>query len=169
MRDDQHPGEGPSRTTAAPNIVGGHLYLERDGRVLLGRRGPATAFAAEEWHVLAGHVEHESARACVVREAAEEAGLIVAEEDLTLVHTVHALSAPGATPRIQLFFRADRWHGEPRLLEPDRCTAWRWWPIGALPGATVPYTRAAIDGIAQGRAYTELGWNRGTPGREGAR
>lgn len=26
---------------------------------------------------------------------------------------------------IQLFFTASRWHGEPTVREPDRCTEWR--------------------------------------------
>lgn len=170
MREDRRPGRaGAAPPTRTSHLVGGHLYAERDGTVLLGLRGPAVAFGAEEWHVPAGHVEQESARACVVREAGEETGLVVAEEDLTLVHTVHLLQAPGAVPRVQLFFRAVRWRGEPRLLEPDRCTAWRWWPLHALPEATVPYTRAAIDGIARGRAYTELGWVHRPSGRGGRR
>ncbi|MGY0065082.1 NUDIX hydrolase [Streptomyces sp. LZ34] len=144
--------------TATLNIVGGHLYLERDGMVLLGKRGPTAAFAALEWHALAGHVERESVRSCVVREAREEAGLVIAEDDLTLVHTVHLLDSADAVPRIQLFFQARRWRGEPKVLEPDKCAAWGWWPTSALPEPIVPYTRAAIDGIRRGHPYTEMGW-----------
>ncbi|WP_327327589.1 hypothetical protein OG735_37455 [Streptomyces sp. NBC_01210] len=53
---------------------------------------------------------------------------------------------------------ASSWAGEPQLLEPDLCTEWKWWPRHALPHPTVSYTRAAIDGIARGHAYTQLGW-----------
>src|SRR5690349_15972466 len=46
------------RSTRAPrcgvsaelNVVGGHLYLERDGRVLLGQRHPASAYGGGQWH-----------------------------------------------------------------------------------------------------------------------
>ncbi|MGW1976575.1 hypothetical protein [Streptomyces sp. NPDC001889] len=41
--------------TVAPAVVGGHLYLERDGLVLLGRRHPTAAFGASLWHALAVH------------------------------------------------------------------------------------------------------------------
>ncbi|WP_272898539.1 NUDIX domain-containing protein [Streptomyces sp. MOE7] len=68
--------------------------MERDGAVLLGERGANAAFGAGEWHALAGHVEREAARACVVREAQEEAGLVLDAEDLTLIHTVHLLGWP---------------------------------------------------------------------------
>ncbi|MFF5922552.1 NUDIX domain-containing protein [Streptomyces flavochromogenes] len=151
----------PSGTV--PHIVGVHLYLERDGQVLLGRRHPDSAYAGGSWHALAGHCEAESATACLVREAYEEAGLVIDREDLELVHTVHLADRPGEgaagrPPRIQLFFRARRWEGDPELREPDKCLAWQWWNPKDLPEPIVPYTRAAIEGVRAGRTYTETGW-----------
>ncbi|MCQ8774299.1 NUDIX hydrolase [Streptomyces telluris] len=145
-----------------PNIVGAHLVFENKGHVLLGLRTPDALFAANVWHVPAGHVEWESARACAVREAEEELGITVAEPDLELVHAVHLLDAGDAeaVPRLQLFFRVHRWHGEPQLMEPDRCVEWRWWPLHALPEPTVEYTVAALEGIAHGWPYTDVGWIR---------
>ncbi|MFE7093465.1 NUDIX hydrolase [Streptomyces erythrochromogenes] len=160
---------GPARAgaagTAVPHIVGVHLYLERDGEVLLGLRHPDSAYAASTHHFLAGHCEQESAVSCLVREAREEAGLVVDPADVDLVHLVHAVDRPGARPRMQLVFRARRWLGEPQLLEPDRCVAWTWWPLDALPDPIVPYARAAVEGIRAGRPYTELGWDRPGSGR----
>ncbi|MER6915594.1 NUDIX domain-containing protein [Streptomyces sp. NPDC000594] len=155
------PGDapGPTRTRTALHIVGGHLYLERGNRVLLGRRHPGSAFGGGLWHVLAGHVDDgEPVRDCVAREAFEEAGLLIDPAELRLVHTVHMSGAAGAAPRLQLFFTARRWKGEPRVREPRCTTVWRWWPREALPDDLVPYTRAAIDSIAAGRVYSELGW-----------
>lgn len=162
-----HAAEHPAPAVPEPrtpagavrNVVGAHLFLERDGRTLLGLRHRDSPFAAGMWHALAGHVERESVRACLVREAWEEAGLVVDPADLTLVHTVHVLDRPDAEPRIQLFFAASRWSGTPEVREPEKCAAWDWWPLDALPEPTVAYTRAAIDGIRAGSAYTELGWD----------
>ncbi|MEU6300097.1 NUDIX hydrolase [Streptomyces erythrochromogenes] len=163
----RHAGERPpeppragAADAAVPHVVGVHLYLERDGEVLLGLRHPDSAYAASAHHFLAGHCEQESAVSCLVREAREEAGLVIDPADVDLVHLVHTLDRPGARPRMQLVFRARRWLGEPQLLEPDRCVAWTWWPLDALPDPIVPYTRAAIEGIGAGRPYTELGWGR---------
>ncbi|MBV2354095.1 NUDIX domain-containing protein [Streptomyces sp. J2-1] len=142
-----------------PNIIGVHLYLERGGKILLGRRHPDSPFAPGQHHLLAGHCELESAVACLIRESAEEAGLTVAPEDVELAHTVHVLHGPGARPRLQLVFRARRWTGEPRVLEPDKCLGWDWWPTDALPERLVPYARTAIEGIRQGRVYSETGWS----------
>lgn len=145
-------------TKTVPNVIGVHLYLERDGEILLGLRHPDSAYAPLEHHFLAGHCERESAIACLIREAWEEAGLVIKAEDVELVHAVHLVDSPGAQPRLQLVFRAHRWQGEPQVLEPDKCVSWGWWPADALPEPTVAYTRAAIDGIRSGRLYTELGW-----------
>ncbi|MFE6104691.1 NUDIX domain-containing protein [Streptomyces laurentii] len=152
------PASAPSGTV--PHVVDVHLYLERDGQILLGLRHPDSPYAGGSWHVLAGHCEAESATACLVREAYEEAGLVIDPADVELVHTVHMASPHGALPRVQLFFRARRWKGTPELREPDKCVAWRWWKGGDLPEPIVPYTRTAIDGIQAGRTYTELGWAR---------
>ncbi|MFJ8660294.1 NUDIX domain-containing protein [Streptomyces sp. NPDC093795] len=158
------PATVPTRSAAppgsVPHIVGVHLYLERDGHVLLGRRHPDSAYAGNTWHVLAGHCEAESATACLVREAYEEAGLVIDPADLELVHTVHLVDRPGDQPRIGLFFRARHWEGTPELREPDKCVGWQWWSPKDLPEPTVPYTRAAIEGIQAGRPYTEMGWSR---------
>ncbi|ORT60712.1 NUDIX domain-containing protein [Streptomyces sp. CB03238] len=155
---EQRPGASQGGAGAVRNVIGAHLYLERDGRTLLGLRHPDVAFAAEEWHALAGHVERESVRSCLVREAAEEAGLVIRPEDLDLVHTVHLRDDAGTEPRIQLFFRATAWCGEPEVREPDRCVRWEWWPLDGLPEPMVPYTRTAINGIRAGRSYSEMGW-----------
>ncbi|MEV6330439.1 NUDIX domain-containing protein [Streptomyces sp. NPDC051909] len=140
------------------HVVGVHLLLEHEGQVLLGLRHPDSAYAGGIWHVLAGHCEDESATACLVREAWEEAGLVIEPGDLELAHTVHVVDALGDQPRLQLFFRARRWEGTPELREPDKCVTWRWWDAEELPEELVPYTRAALDGVLAGRPYTEWGW-----------
>ncbi|MFJ6782740.1 NUDIX domain-containing protein [Streptomyces yangpuensis] len=153
------PARAGSAGAPVPHIVGVHLCLERDGEVLLGLRHADSAYAGATHHFLAGHCEQESAVGCLVREAQEEAGLVIDPADVDLVHLVHVRDRPGAPPRMQLVFRARRWRGEPRLREPDRCVSWNWWPLDALPEPIVPYARAALEGIRAGRPYTELGWD----------
>ncbi|UUU45099.1 NUDIX hydrolase [Streptomyces sp. NBC_00162] len=145
--------------SAVLNVVGVHLHLEDpEGRVLLGRRHPDSAYAGDTHHYLAGHCEQEAASAGLVREAWEEAGLRIDPGDLVLAHLVHVIDEPGTRPRLQLVFRARRWSGTPRVREPDKCLSWGWWSPHALPEPIVPYTKAAIEGIQAGRLYTEMGW-----------
>ncbi|MDX3025657.1 NUDIX hydrolase [Streptomyces acidiscabies] len=149
--------DGGSRTVL--NGIGVHLHLEdSEGRVLLGLRHPDSKYAGSTWHYLAGRCEQESALTCLVREAREEAGLVIDPADVELVHVVHVVDAPGGLPLMQLVFRARRWEGAPELREPDKCLSWQWWPRHDLPHPTVPYTRTAIAAIAEGRHYSQLGW-----------
>ncbi|MFE2557281.1 NUDIX domain-containing protein [Streptomyces sp. NPDC059352] len=141
------------------HVVGVHLYLEREGKVMLGLRHPDSAFAGSTWHFLAGHCEDESAVACLVREAREEAGLVIDPADVELVHVVHVVDRQGGQPRMQVVFRARRWEGAPEVREPDKCVAWEWWSAKDLPEPIVAYTRVAIDGIREGRPYSELGFS----------
>jgi len=139
--------------------VGVHLYPEdADGLVLLGLRHPESAYAGGVHHFLAGHCERESAVACLVREAAEEAGLVIDPADVEFAHAVHLIDTPQAQPRLQLVFRAHHWQGTPEVLEPDRCVSWDWWHPDALPEPIVPYARAAIRSIRAGVPYSELDW-----------
>ncbi|MFE2865007.1 NUDIX domain-containing protein [Embleya sp. NPDC059259] len=150
---------GEAGTRGVLNVVGVHLYVEdARGRVLLGLRHPDSLYAPSTHHFLAGHCEQESAVACLVREAREEAGLVIHSGDVEFAHAVHLVDSPGTRPRMQMIFRARRWTGTPEVLEPDKCLGWSWWHPHDLPDPTVAYTRAAIQAIQTGRLYTELGW-----------
>lgn len=120
------------------HVVGVHLFLEaEDGRILLGLRHPDF---------------------CVVREAKEEAGLVLDPSDVMFAHMVHLVDSTGAQPRIQLVFRTRVWSGAPEFLEPDRCVEWRWWNPTRLPERVAPYTRAAITEILADNPYSQMGW-----------
>ncbi|MGW1788241.1 NUDIX hydrolase [Streptomyces tubercidicus] len=157
-----HPHTPSAPATSGKTVLNGigvHLYLENArGEILLGLRHPNSLYAGGRWHFLAGHCEQESAVACLVREAHEEAGLLIDPGAVEYVHAVHMLDAPGTQPLMQMVFRARRWTGTPEILEPDKCVSWSWWRPEALPEPLVPYTRAAIDGVRAGRLYTEMGW-----------
>ncbi|MEU6523641.1 NUDIX domain-containing protein [Streptomyces sp. NPDC046924] len=168
----RHAAENPpdNQTAAAPpvwdggsrtvlNGVGVHLHLEdAEGRVLLGLRHPDSKYGGDTWHYLAGRCEQESALSCLVREAWEEAGLVIEPADVELVHVVHVVDTPGGLPLLQLVFRARRWKGTPEVRESDKCLTWQWWPRDELPDPIVSYTRTAITAIAEGRPYSQLGW-----------
>lgn len=139
--------------------IGAHLLFEHHSQVLLGKRAPDAAYAASTWHLPAGGVEAgESARACAVREAAEELAVTISPADLELVHTVHLRDTPESEPLLELVFRVHEWRGELQNNEPHKCQELAWFPRAALPEPIVGYTRIALEGIAQGWSYTELGW-----------
>ncbi|MFH8610991.1 NUDIX hydrolase [Streptomyces sp. NPDC018029] len=99
--------DGGSRTVL--NGIGVHLHLQDgQGRILLGLRHPDVRYAGGSWHYLAGKCEQESATACLIREAWEEAGLVIDPADVELAHAVHVVDSLGGLPLLQLVFRARR-------------------------------------------------------------
>ncbi|MEU3569167.1 NUDIX domain-containing protein [Kitasatospora sp. NPDC036755] len=147
-----------TRTEPPTLVVGVHLLLLDGDTVLLGRRHN-TAYANGLWHLPAGHMEPgEAVSRSMTREAEEELGILIAEDDLALVHTLHHLDADDGRSRLQLFFRPTRYDGEVRNAEPHKCDMLRFWPLDQLPADTVPYTAHALGEITRGSTLSTVGW-----------
>lgn len=139
------------------SVIGVHLILQLEDRVLLGLR-EGTGWRDGHYHVPAGHLEAgETVTAGAVREAKEELGLSLREQDLELVHTVHHWTAED-DPRLQLFFRVRSWVGEPVNMEPHKCAGLGWYPLGELPEPMVDFTAVALKTFPQGIAFSCVGW-----------
>ncbi|MHB1373167.1 MAG: NUDIX hydrolase [Thauera sp.] len=135
--------------------TGVHVLCEREGQLLLMRRA-GTGFFDGLYSLPGGHVEPgESIRMAACRELREETGLEVTEGDLHLLGVVHRLSD---TNRIDFFVRAERFAGEPRILEPEKCDRLDWHDSQRLPEQMVGYVRAAL---AAGTPpwVLEVGWS----------
>jgi hypothetical protein len=73
---------------------------------------------------------------------------------------MYRLAAP-EPERIAAFVVAERWAGEPAIMEPDKCDDLQWFALDALPVNMIPYARAGIQHVrAGGRFYgTVVGRN----------
>jgi ADP-ribose pyrophosphatase YjhB (NUDIX family) len=61
--------------------------------------------------------------------------------------------------RIDFFFTARAWSGEPRIVEPAKCAALAWFPLAALPDPVVPHERVVLEGLGTGiGGYTTFGF-----------
>lgn len=136
-------------------IASGYLFFVRDGEILLSRRYN-TGYEDGKYSVPAGHVEEgESITETTVREAREEIGIEVKPTDLVLVHVMHRREKD---IRMDFFFTTKRWKGEPINKEAHKCDDLRWFPLGRLPGNTIPYIRQAISLFQQDIVYSERGF-----------
>jgi 8-oxo-dGTP diphosphatase len=97
------------------------------------------------------------------RELEEETGLEVAPADLRLAHLLHCHAGEGGAEWLGAFFVAERWTGEPRLMEPDKHDAIGWFALDALPARTIAYTRQGIAACARAIPFSTFGWP--PPGR----
>jgi len=138
------------------NIPASYLVLIRDGQILLIRRYQ-TGFQDGNYSMVAGHVDKgETFTKAIIREAEEEAGLKLTAEQIRVAHIMHRKSID--SERIDVFFVADSWKGEPCNREPNKCDDMSWFPLDNLPENTIPYIKQAIDSIRKNIFYSEHGW-----------
>ena len=149
----QDPATGVERFVVVPASY--VFFLRDDGdaavtEVLLQlRRG--TGYMDEHWAAAAaGHVERgETAEDAARREAAEEVDVTdLGLEFLTAMQrTAHDLPID---ERVDFFFAARSWTGEPRIVEPSKCADLQWFPLDALPDPVVPHERFVLEALRAG-------------------
>lgn len=150
------PVRNASRMPDGHTIIDAHVLLIRGGEVLLTRR--RGTYGDGMWHLPSGKLDPgESLTAAAVREAAEEVGVGIDPGDLRHVHTLHATGS-GQRPRLGIFFATERWTGEPRNREPDKCSGLGWFSLSALPEDVIPYPLAGIQAYRDGTPFGLFGW-----------
>ncbi|TDD86789.1 NUDIX domain-containing protein [Saccharopolyspora karakumensis] len=108
-------------------VVDAHVIMVRGGRVLLSRR--RGSFGDGLWHLPSGKVDAgESLVQAAVREAREEVGVRIDENDL----------------------RQNR--------EPEKCYELGWFALDALPGDIIGYPASGLRGHLESRSFGTLGW-----------
>jgi ADP-ribose pyrophosphatase YjhB (NUDIX family) len=133
-----------------------YLLLRSGDAILLARRCH-TGFHDGEYSLPAGHLDgEETLLRALARESKEEIGIDLEEENLRLVHIMHRREQD--EQRVNFFFVAIQWQGEPAIMEPDKCDDLSWFPVADLPQKVVPYVKQAIDCIGRGVIYSEYGW-----------
>ncbi len=138
-----------------------HLFLIKDGKILLLRRYN-TGYEDGNYSVVAGHLDgDERATEAMVREAKEEAGIEVNEKDLEMVHAMHRGDLRHKDgERIDFFLKANKWTGEPRIMEEDKADEIRWFNLEEIPENIIPYIASAIKNINNQIFYSEFNWEK---------
>jgi 8-oxo-dGTP pyrophosphatase MutT (NUDIX family) len=165
-------------TTAADHgrfvvVPASYVFLLResgDGTEVLLQLRQNTGYMDDHWAAAAaGHVEKgETAYDAARREAREEIG--VEDLDLTFVTSMQRTrSAEPIDERIDFFFTARAWSGEPRIVEPAKCADLRWCPLDDLPDPVVPHELRVLQAVRDGGVppYTTFGFDSGTGERHG--
>lgn len=121
-----------------------------------------TGYMDDHWAAAAaGHVEAgETAYDAAHREAGEE--IAVKDLDLAFVTAMQRTRhADAIDERIDFFFTARTWTGEPRIVEPDKCAELRWCPLDALPDPVVPHELRVLSALRDGTTtpYSTFGFD----------
>lgn len=139
------------------NVPAAYIILRRKGKILFTLR-EHTGYQDGMYSLPSGHVEEgENFLAAAARETLEEVGVAVARTKLNQVHTMHRMAENDV--RIDLFFEAESWEGEPYNNEPHKHGPIQWLaPEEMLQKPIMDYQQAALRAIADGKAYSEWGW-----------
>jgi len=134
------------------------ILQEKDDtiQILLHRR-KNTGYQDGKWDIAAsGHVdEGETAKMAVVRECAEELGIDVKIKDLSFVHLSHRVSNTGGRTYYDIYFVVNKYHGIPKVIEPDKCSELRWFKIDDLPNEIIDIRKIALDNYKNDIQYSE--------------
>ncbi len=122
------PMTGGGTTLERPRVGVGVIVI-KNGKVLLGRR--KNSHGAGSWQFPGGHLEFaETVFQCALREVSEETGLVI-QNLRTGPYTNDYFRSEGKH-YITLYVIADWKHGEPEVLEPEKCEAWHWFKWSEL-------------------------------------
>ena len=128
------------------------LILYNRGKILLLKQ---TKPKGGNYTLVGGAVESkEFARPALIREAYEEAGIILKEENLTLVHVLH--KRKNNQHRIVLYFKANEWEGQLRTMEPHKFKKVEWFKIDELPDKLTTTVRSVLKAYRKGIPYSEM-------------
>jgi 8-oxo-dGTP pyrophosphatase MutT (NUDIX family) len=137
--------------------IGVVLILKRDELVLLQKR-INTSWMDGFYGLIGGGLEHgETVTHALAREAYEELGIKINEEDMKLVHVLHLLHEKTYCS-INLWLQVERWEGEPKIMEPHKCAKLLWALRASFPENTVPFLKNTLEKVDQGIMYSDHGW-----------
>lgn len=127
------------------------LILYHKGKILLLKQ---TKPNGGNYTLVGGTVEAgETARQSLIRESQEEAGITLREKDLRLVHVMH--KTKNVNQRVVLYFKAYRWEGELRALEPHKFKEVEWFDLDQLPRNLTQTVKKVLRDYRHGILYSE--------------
>lgn len=133
-----------------------HLFLMDKNKILLSKRYN-TGFQDGKYSLVAGHIEgNETIKQAMIREAMEEANVMLDDEKLRIVQVMHRKSE--TEERIDYFLFAEEWNGTLKNNEPHKCDDLRWFYLEHLPENMVEYVRYALISYLKKENFTEFGW-----------
>lgn len=127
------------------------VILEKDNKIFFLRRAN-TGWADGFLTIPSGHVDKgERVTESAIKEAKEEAGVIIDKDDLVFVHVDYLRDE-----YVNFYFKAERWEGEPRIGEPDLASEMLWVNKDALPEDVTPQVKRMFAQIRAGSHFSEI-------------
>lgn len=137
------------------NFIDANMILRKDGKIVFVLR-KNTKWMSGYYCLPAGKVnQDETFSRAAIREAREEVGVLINQEDVRHVHTMHRREG---SDWVSMFFEASAWKGNIQNTEPYIHASVDWLDPKNLPKNIVPSVRFVIEQIERGNIYSEFGW-----------
>lgn len=138
-----------------------HLILIEDKKILLQKRYN-TGYEDGNYSIVAGHIDgNESVIKAMQREALEEAGIKIKEEDLEIVHVMHRKTPDRES--IDYFLTCKKYDGKIKIMEKDKCDELKcdelkFYKLDELPINVIPYVKKGIENYLNNEPFSIYGW-----------
>ncbi len=134
-----------------------YIILIKDKKVLMVERFN-TGYKDGFLSLPAGHVEHkEDVKKAVIREAKEEINVDLEPEDIQEKIILHRYNDPKDFEYIDFFFTANKWLGEIKNNEADKCSQLVWADLNHLEEyKVIPYIKYVLDNLDDTLKFLEI-------------
>jgi len=130
--------------------VGVGIMILKDNRVLLGKRHDDPEKASSllhgegTWTMPGGKLDFkESLQDCAYRETFEETGIKINKEKLKIISVTNDMVEDAHF--VTIGFLCKDFEGEPKVMEPDETTKWRWFSLNNLPSPIFFPSKKILD------------------------
>ncbi|MDR1694180.1 MAG: NUDIX domain-containing protein [Lactobacillaceae bacterium] len=130
-----------------------YIMFVKDNKILLSKRR-STGYKDGWYGFVQGHIENgETPTEAAIREAKEEAGVVISPEDLEFGLVCHNQVE---VHYIDFFFVCEKWDGEIKNMEHDKCEELKWYDISSLPELTMFQVLEYIKNYKEGKKLVEI-------------
>lgn len=136
----------------------GLILLQEDKVLLLRRSG--TGWRDGHYGLVGGCVDgNESVTQAIIREAYEEANIILQPESLEMVSVMHSnIAARTSFETVDFFFVSRQWQGTLKNNEPLKHDLLEFFPLDELPEPLMEHAKIGIHNAMHAISFTEYGW-----------